>query len=59
MFEFEQFNVLKKWKNKKEKKVIASDENLEKVITILEEKGENPAFLLTEFVYTDNTVVLL
>ena len=43
----------------KNNKVIASDKDVNNVIKEVEEQGENPSYLLIEFVYPEGTVVLL
>lgn len=39
--------------------VIASDRDINIVISFVEKQGENPAYVLIEFVYPEGTVVLL
>ncbi len=39
--------------------VIASDKDINIVISFVEKQGENPAYVLIEFVYPEGTVVLL
>lgn len=60
---YENLEKLKKFSGKfvaiKSKKVIASDKNVNDVIKEVEEQGENPSYLLIEFVYSEGTVVLL
>lgn len=43
----------------KNKMVIASGKKIEIVVERVEEKGENPAYVVIEFVYPEGTVVLL
>jgi len=43
----------------KNKEVIASNGNLNAVVSSIEEKGENPSYILVEFVYPEGTIVLL
>ncbi len=43
----------------KNKEIIASDSNLDEVIKFVEQKGENPSYLVIEFIYPEGTVVLL
>ena len=43
----------------KDKEIIASDNNLEIVIKFVEQRGEDTSYLLIEFVYPEETVVLL
>ena len=43
----------------KNKNVIASDNNLDIVVITIEKLGENPAYILIEFVYPKEAVVLL
>ena len=43
----------------KDKEIMVADNNLEDVIKFLEQKGENPSYLVIEFVYPEGTVVLL
>ncbi len=42
----------------KSKKVIASDKDLNNLVKIIGEKGENPAYLVIEFIYPEGVVVL-
>ena len=42
-----------------EGKPIASDKDLNVVITFIEKKGLNPAYVFIEFVYPEGTIVLL
>ena len=41
------------------KQVIASNTDIKQVITAVEGKGKNPAYLVIEFVHPEGTVVLL
>ncbi|MBS3098706.1 hypothetical protein J4462_00680 [Candidatus Pacearchaeota archaeon] len=43
----------------KNKIVIAYSENLDVLIKLVEQQGENPSYVLIEFVYPEETVVLL
>ena len=43
----------------KNKKVLASDKELNVVIKMIESQGENPAYVIIEFIYPEGTVVLL
>ena len=43
----------------KDKNVIASDKDINVVIEYVEERGENPAYIIIEFVYPEGTVILL
>ena len=43
----------------KNKEVIASDDNLKTVVINIEKLGENPSYILIEFVYPKEAVVLL
>ena len=43
----------------KNKEVIAADDNFRTVVSSIEEKGENPAYIVIEFVYPEGTVILL
>jgi len=43
----------------KDKKVIASDKEINVVVSTIEKQGENPSYVLIEFVYPEGTVVLL
>ncbi len=43
----------------KNKNIIASDKNIDIVIEYVEKQGENPAYIIIEFVYPEGTVVLL
>ena len=43
----------------KNKKPIASDNNLDVMIQSVEKKGENPSYLFIEFVYPEGTILLL
>ncbi len=43
----------------KNRNVIASDKDIGIVINFVEKLGENPAYVLIEFVYPEGTVVLL
>ncbi len=43
----------------KNKNVIASGKDIEIVIKLVEKKGENPAYVVIEFIYPEGTVVLL
>ena len=42
----------------KNKEPIASNQDIKKVVKILEGKGENPRFMFIEFVYPEGTTVL-
>ncbi len=43
----------------KDKKVIATDKNIEVVVSTIEQQGQNPAYIVLEFVYPKETVILL
>jgi hypothetical protein len=43
----------------KNKKPIASDNNLDVMIESIAKKGENPSYLFIEFVYPEGTILLL
>ena len=43
----------------KNRNVIASDKNIDLVISFVEKQGENPAYIMIEFVYPEDTLVLL
>ena len=43
----------------KNKEVIASGENFNLVVKEVEQKGENPAYIVIEYVYPEGTIVLL
>jgi len=43
----------------KDKKPIASDNNLDVMIKSIAKKGENPSYLFIEFVYPEGTILLL
>lgn len=43
----------------KNKTVISSGKSIEEVIKSIEEIGENPAYVLIEFIYPEGTVILL
>lgn len=43
----------------KDKKIIAEGDNLQTVVRSVEKKGENPAFVLIEFIYPEGVVILL
>ena len=43
----------------KDKEIMVADNNLEDVIKFLEQKGENPSYLVIEFVYPEGMIVLL
>lgn len=43
----------------KNKNVISANSDLNVVVKYIEEKGENPAYILIEFVYPEETVILL
>ena len=43
----------------KNKNVIATDKDLLNLIKAIEEKGENPAYIIIEFVYPEEAVILL
>ena len=40
------------------KEVIASGDNFNMVVKLVESKGKNPAYILIEYVYPEGTVVL-
>jgi len=42
----------------KNKEVIASDTELNKVVEEVESKGKNPSYIVIEYVYPDGTVIL-
>jgi hypothetical protein len=52
-------NLTGKFVAVKNQKVIASDDKIETVIRYAESEGENPAYLVIEFVYPEKTVILL
>ena len=61
---YENLNVLdKKFAGKfiaiKNKNVIASDKDIDVVVSVVEKQGENPAYILIEFVHPEGTVILL
>ena len=62
---YENINLLRKegFKGKfiavKNRNVIASDKDINIVINSIEKQGENPAYVLIEFVYPEGTIVLL
>ncbi|MBS3081455.1 hypothetical protein J4416_00775 [Candidatus Pacearchaeota archaeon] len=43
----------------KNKKVLASDKEISLVIKMVESQGENPAYVIIEFIYPEGTIVLL
>jgi hypothetical protein len=43
----------------KDKKIISSGKNLDELIKILEEKGENPSYIFIEFVYPEGFTLIL
>lgn len=43
----------------KNKEVVASDNNINLVIKSVEAQGENPSYLVIEFVYPEGTIILL
>ena len=43
----------------KDKNILASDKNVEIVIESVEKQGENPSYVLIEFIYPEETVILL
>ncbi|MEK6888729.1 MAG: hypothetical protein AABW80_01335 [Nanoarchaeota archaeon] len=43
----------------KNKQIIASNKDVNILVKYVEEKGENPACLVIEFVYPEGTVILL
>ncbi len=43
----------------KDKEIIEYSNNLDMVIKFVEQRGENPSYLVIEFVYPEGTVVLL
>ena len=43
----------------KNKEVIAFSNNLNVVVSSVEKKGENPAYIVIEFVYPEETIILL
>ncbi|MBS3077354.1 hypothetical protein J4233_03715 [Candidatus Pacearchaeota archaeon] len=43
----------------KDKKIIASGKDIEIVVEMVEKKGENPAYIVMEFLYPEGTVILL
>jgi len=43
----------------KNKRLLASDKELSVVIKMIESQGENPAYVIIEFIYPEGTVVLL
>lgn len=43
----------------KNKEVIASGDNISIVIKMVEGKGENPAYVVIEYVYPEGTIILL
>jgi len=52
-------NLTNKFVAIKNENVIASDRNIEMVIKDLEKIGENPSYVLIEFVYPEETIILL
>lgn len=43
----------------KNKTIIATNDNIDIVVDTLEKKGENPAYIVIEFVYPKEAVILL
>ncbi len=43
----------------KSKQIIASDTEVANVVKAVEGQGENPAYIVIEFVYPESTVILL
>ena len=43
----------------KDKNIIAYNKDVNLVVKAIEDKGENPAYILIEFIYPEGTVVLL
>ena len=43
----------------KNKEVIASDKELNKVVKEVENKGKNPSYIVIEYVYPEGTIILL
>lgn len=43
----------------KNKNIIASDKNINIVVDTIEKEGENPSYILIEFVYPEGAIVLL
>ena len=43
----------------KNRNVIASDKDINVVISLVEKQGENPAYVLIEFIYPEGTIILL
>ena len=59
---YENQDKLKEYSGKfvaiKGRKVIASDKDVNKIIKEVDKQGENPSYLVIEFVYPEGTVVL-
>ncbi len=43
----------------KDRQIIGSDKDVNNLVAYVERKGENPAYLVIEFIYPDGSVVLL
>ena len=51
-------NLVKKFVAINNQEVIASGDNFEMVVKLVESKGKNPAYVVIEYVYPEGTVVL-
>lgn len=43
----------------KNKNILAADKDINAVISVIAQKGENPAYIIIEFVYPEGVVILL